>query len=305
VERVDEFLEHLRLGRRLSEHTLRAYAGDLRRYAAFLRTVGAATPQDAGPAELKRFAADLLGEGLARTGVARRMAAVRTFYKYLLRAGVVDADPSRAVRTPKVRRKLPRALTDAEIARLLAAPADDTFVHARDRAALELLYSAGLRNAELTGLDMDRLDLAGGLCRVMGKGSKERLAVVGSFAKKAFEDYLPYRAAILKPAAGEAVFLNRFGTRLDGRSLRRVLERHLVRADLPDGTTPHTLRHTFATHLLERGAALKEVQELLGHRHLSSTQVYTHLSPEHLRAVYDAAHPRARARGGSASAARA
>jgi integrase/recombinase XerC len=294
VDGIAEFLEHLRAARRVSPHTLRAYEGDLRRFVAHAAAAGAVRAADVGPAEIKRYAAALLSEGAARTSVARRLAAVRTFYKFLSAAGAVDADPASVVRAPAVRRRLPRALDDDAVARLLAAPRGESFLARRDRAALELLYSAGLRNAELVGLDLDRLDLDRGLCRVLGKGRKERLAVVGSYAQRALRDYLDVRAEVVRPAAGGAVFLNRFGTRLDGRSLRRIFARHLVRADLPAGTTPHTLRHTFATHLLERGASLKEVQELLGHRHLSSTQIYTHLTPEHLRAAYEAAHPRAR-----------
>lgn len=294
VERLDAFLSHLRDGRNASPLTLRAYAGDMRRFAAFLKEVGASSAARAGPAEIKRFAAELAAAGHARTSVARRLAAVRSYYAFLLRSGVVEANPATVVRTPKVRRKLPRALTDAQITRLLEAPSGNSFVAVRDRAALELLYSAGLRNAELCGLTLDRLDVADGTCLVRGKGDKERLALVGGPARRALEEYLPLRAACARAGAGAFVFLNRLGTPLSDRSLRRVLERRLVKADLPAGVTPHTLRHTFATHLLEHGANLKEVQELLGHKHLSSTQIYTHLAPEHLRAAYDAAHPRAR-----------
>ena len=166
----------------------------------------------------------------------------------------------------------------------------------RDRAALELLYSAGLRNAELVGLAVGDVDLKEGLARVLGKGRRERLAVVGSHAVRAVQDYLPVRAAKAKAKAKDRLFLNHLGTALTSRSLCRMLERYLVRADLPSGTTPHSLRHTFATHLLEGGASIREVQDLLGHKHLSSTQIYTHLSPEHLRKVYEASHPRARTR---------
>jgi integrase/recombinase XerC len=290
-----DFLAHLKHGRRVSVHTLRAYEGDLRRFASFLEDRGATSSLQAGPAEVKRYAADLLAGGQARTSVARRLAAVRTYYSYLLLEGRIELNPASVVRAPRVRRKLPRALTSAEIERLLNAPVGVKFVVFRDRAALELLYSAGLRNAELCGLTFDRLDLDQGLCRVFGKGAKERLAIVGSHARRALEAYLPHRKLQAKAGAGDFVFLNHLGTPLTDRSLRRVFERHLVKADLPEGVSPHTLRHTFATHLLEHGANLKEVQELLGHKHLSSTQIYTHLAPEHLRAVYDAAHPRARA----------
>ncbi|HYC79265.1 MAG TPA: tyrosine recombinase XerC [Planctomycetota bacterium] len=291
---VAEFLEHLRLGRDASPHTVRAYGGDLERFVAWLGDRGAASPLDAGPPEIKRFAASLLEEGRARTTVARRMAAVRAFYRHLVRAGRVEVDPSTSVRSPKTRRRLPRALTSDEIERLLGAPRGDGFTASRDRAALELLYSAGVRNSELCGLRLADLDLRAGVARVLGKGRRERLAVVGSYARRAVEAYLPARAAACRNTGCDRVLVNRFGGPLSDRSLRRVFERWILKADL-SAVTPHTLRHTFATHLLERGAHLKEVQELLGHRRLSSTQIYTHVTPEHLRRIYESAHPRARA----------
>jgi integrase/recombinase XerC len=295
LDGLDSYLRHLRDARRVSPHTFRAYEGDLRRFATFLDEAGIGGVADVKASDLKAYAASLLGEGAARTSVARRVAAVRGFFRHLVLTGALDGDPTTAVRTPKARRKLPRALTTDQLERLLAAPTGDGFLAVRDRAALELLYSGGLRNAELVGLKLEDLDLPSGLCRVMGKGARERVAVVGRYARRAIEAYLPLRAAAARAGAGTRVFLNRLGTPLSDRSLRRVLERLLVKADLPQGVTPHTLRHTFATHLLERGANLKEVQQLLGHRHLSSTQIYTHLSPEHLAAAYDAAHPRAKA----------
>lgn len=296
MERLADFLAHLEHGRNVSTHTRLAYRSDLEQFGAWLAEKGARGVRDVGPAEVKRYAADLLGKDLARTSVARKISAVRTFFKYLLAEQFVEIDPTSFLRLAKERRKLPRALSTQEIGRLLNAPTGGEFVAVRDRAALELLYSAGLRNAELVGLDVADVDLREGLARVMGKGRRERLAVVGSHARSAIEDYLPARAAKRKAKAGDRLFLNHLGTPLTSRSLCRVLERYLVRADLPAETTPHSLRHTFATHLLEGGASIREVQELLGHKHLSSTQIYTHLSPEHLRKVYEAAHPRAHTR---------
>ncbi|MEY2742697.1 MAG: hypothetical protein RIS21_1065, partial [Planctomycetota bacterium] len=203
------------------------------------------------------------------------------------------SDPGSLLRLGRPRRRLPRALDDAAVLRLLSAPTGDDFVPTRDRAVLELLYSAGLRNAEAAGIRLDDLDLRGGIVRIMGKGRKERLAIVGSHARAALDAWIATRRGRAKAGHEQWLFLNRLGTKLTSRSLNRVLERWIVRADLPAKTTPHTLRHTFATHLLERGATLREVQELLGHRHLSSTQIYTHVSPEHLRRVYESAHPRA------------
>jgi integrase/recombinase XerC len=296
MDRLADFIAHLDHGRNVSEHTRLAYESDLEQFGTWLKEKGARSVKDVGAGEVKRYAAELLGKDYARTTVARKMSAVRTFFRYLLTEQFVDNDPTTFLRLAKERRKLPRALSSPEIGRLLNAPVGNEFVAVRDRAALELLYSAGLRNAELVGLAVGDLDLSEGLVRVLGKGRRERLAFVGSHAAKAVEDYLPVRAAKAKPKAKDRLFLNHLGTPLTSRSLCRMLERYLVRADLPTGTTPHSLRHTFATHLLEGGASIREVQDLLGHKHLSSTQIYTHLSPEHLRKVYEASHPRARVR---------
>jgi integrase/recombinase XerC len=297
MDRLADFIAHLDHGRNVSQHTRLAYESDLAQFGGWLKERGAKSVKDVGPGELKRYVADLLGKEYARTTVARKVSAVRTFFKYLLDEQFVENDPTTFLRLAKERRKLPRALSSAEIGRLLNAPVGDDFVAVRDRAALELLYSAGLRNAELVGLDVGNVDLREGLARVLGKGRRERLAVVGSHAARAIQEYLPVRAAKVKPRAKDRLFINHLGTPLTSRSLCRMLERYLIRADLPTGTTPHSLRHTFATHLLEGGASIREVQDLLGHKHLSSTQIYTHLSPEHLRKVYEATHPRARSRG--------
>lgn len=294
MDRLADFIAHLDHGRGVSEHTRMAYESDLEQFGTWLEACGARSVKDVGPGEVKRYAVLLLEKEYARTTVARKMSAVRTFFKYLLDEQFVETDPTTFLRLAKERRKLPHALSSAEIGRLLNAPVGDDFVALRDRAALEILYSAGLRNSEMVGLAIGDLDLREGLAKVLGKGRRERLAVVGSHAARAIEEYLPARAAKAKPKAGDRLLLNHFGTPLTSRSLCRVFERYLVRADLPAGTTPHTLRHTFATHLLEGGASVREVQDLLGHKHLSSTQIYTHLSPEHLRKVYEASHPRAR-----------
>jgi integrase/recombinase XerC len=298
VDRLADFISHLDHGRNVSEHTRLAYESDLEQFGSWLKKTGARSVKDVGPGEVKRYAAELLSGDYARTTVARKMSAVRTFFRYLLDEQFVEVDPTTFLRLAKERRKLPRALSSAEIGRLLNAPVGNEFVAVRDRAALELLYSAGLRNAELIGLAVGDVDLKEGLARVLGKGRRERLAVVGSHAVRAVQDYLPVRAEKAKAKAKDRLFLNHLGTALTSRSLCRMLERYLVRADLPSGTTPHSLRHTFATHLLEGGASIREVQDLLGHKHLSSTQIYTHLSPEHLRKVYEASHPRARTRAG-------
>ena len=293
VRRLNVFLDHLRGTRDVSPHTLRAYASDLGQFVAWLAERGVTDAGKVGYEEVKRWVAGLVGSGLARTSVARKAAAVRAFFRFLVREGEIESDPGSLLRLGRPRRRLPRALDDAAVLRLLSAPTGDDFVPTRDRAVLELLYSAGLRNAEAAGIRLDDLDLRGGIVRIMGKGRKERLAIVGSHARAALDAWIATRRGRAKAGHEQWLFLNRLGTKLTSRSLNRVLERWIVRADLPANTTPHTLRHTFATHLLERGATLREVQELLGHRHLSSTQIYTHVSPEHLRRVYESAHPRA------------
>ena len=293
VRRLNVFLDHLRGTRDVSPHTLRAYASDLGQFVAWLAERGVTDAGKVGYEEVKRWVAGLVGSGLARTSVARKAAAVRAFFRFLVREGEIESDPGSLLRLGRPRRRLPRALDDAAVLRLLSAPTGDDFVPTRDRAVLELLYSAGLRNAEAAGIRIDDLDLRAGIVRIMGKGRKERLAIVGSHARAALDAWIATRRGRAKAGHEQWLFLNRLGTKLTSRSLNRVLERWIVRADLPAKTTPHTLRHTFATHLLERGATLREVQELLGHRHLSSTQIYTHVSPEHLRRVYESAHPRA------------
>ncbi len=305
MDHLADFLSHLETGRNVSQHTRLAYESDLGQFTAWLAERGATRPEQVGPPEVKRYMVDLMGKGLARTSVARKISAVRTFFKYLLAQGLVEVDPTTGLRLARERRRLPHALKAKEIGRLLSAPTGATFVAARDRAALEVLYSSGLRNSELCGLRLSDVDMQEGVIRVLGKGRRERLALLGSHARAALEEYLPHRASKVKPEAAPLVFLNHLGTGLTSRSLCRVLERYLVRADLPEGTTPHTLRHTFATHLLEGGAGLRDVQEMLGHLHLSSTQIYTHVSPEHLRRIYEATHPRAHRVAGGARRSRA
>lgn len=290
---LEDFLQHLEHARGVSRHTLSSYRSDLRRFASELPPALSAAPERVGTPLLRGYVSKLLLAGYERTTVARHAAAIRSFYRYLVAEGFAASDPAASLRPPRRHTPLPAVLDDSQMDRLLRAPSRDTFVGNRDRALLETLYSAGLRVSELVGLDLGHLDLEEGLLRVAGKGSRERMALLGSHARSSVRDYLPGRLARLRDSAGDPLFINRLGTRLSDRSVRRSLQRYIVKAGLPGGVTPHTLRHTFATHLLQRGAGLKEVQELLGHLHLSSTQVYTHVSPEHLRRVYEQAHPRA------------
>ena len=220
---------------------------------------------------------------------------MRSFFRFGQREGWTKSNPAKPLRNPRKARSLPHFLSSEEIERLLAAPPTDEPLGLRDRAILEVLYSAGLRVSELAGLNDGDLDLAGGVLRVRGKGKRERVSPVGSFATRALQNWLDVRKLSSREAAGAhaPVFVNRFGRRLTTRSIGRLLEKYLKQTGLDQRTTPHTLRHSFATHLLDRGADIRSVQELLGHKSLVTTQIYTHVSTAGLRAVYERAHPRA------------
>ena len=285
-----------------SPHTRKAYESDLRQFVTWAERGGAAGPAAVDHLVLRRYLAYLTTRGMARTTIARKAAALRAFFGWLRRLGVVAVDPTRNLRAPKGDRRLPKVPKQAEVATLLdeapASPADDhdgvaAAVALQDAAVLELLYGAGLRVSELCGLGPSDVDLRGGLVTVLGKRSKIRRVPLGEAAIAAIRTYLDAgRTNLTGPASpADALFLNRRGRRLTPRDARRILERRL----LTDGRaiSPHTLRHAYATHLLEGGADLRAVQELLGHADVATTQLYTHLTKDRLRAVYDATHPRA------------
>jgi site-specific recombinase XerD len=294
VRHLADFLAHLEHARGVSGHTLRAYRADLEAFDKSLSPEEREAPGLIGPAGLKAHLAGLLDRGLSRRSVERHFAAIRSYFRYLVAESFLDADPSEGLRLGRRPRTLPRALGQEEVERLLAAPTGSGFQPRRDRAVLEVLYSAGLRVSELCGLGVEDLDASLEAVTVLGKGRRARRAFLGRHAKSALEEYLPLRAARSGSGDRGPLFLNYRGSRISARSIRRLLDRAVLRAGLPRGITPHTLRHSFATHLLAAGAGLREVSELLGHRRLSSTQIYTHVSPEHLRAVYERAHPRGR-----------
>jgi integrase/recombinase XerC len=304
--RIDEFLDHLAHERALSPHTVRAYRGDLERFLAFLARDFLAQPPEAVRPEavdalaVRSFLAALNRDGLGRRSQGRALAAVRSFLRWLCRRGVLAADPAAGVPTPKAPRDLPRHLRPGEVETLLAAPAADDPLARRDRALLELAYASGLRVSELVGLDWGDLDLPARTLRVLGKGGKERMVPFGRKAEAALRDWLAVwdevRAGAGAPAHDQPVFLGARGGRLADRTVRKVVDRRVAEAALAAGVHPHTLRHTFATHLLEGGADLRAIQELLGHSSLSTTQRYTHVDLDRLLAVYRDAHPRARRR---------
>jgi integrase/recombinase XerC len=290
---VRSFLTHLKVQRHASEHTVRSYEHDLGLYCGYLSEAQGegADPSAVDAGRLRRYSAWLSGQGFAASTVARRLASLRSYFRYLRREGVVQSDPSAGLRNPKQPQRLPRLLRVEEVIRVLDAVPTDTPPGLRDRAMLETLYGGGLRVSELVGLDVDDLDLDQGLVRVRGKGRRERLSPIGEVAVYCLRRWIPLRRPNVSHE--KALFLNQRGTRLTTRSVGRLLEASLLRAGLVKTASPHTLRHCFATHLLDRGADLRSVQELLGHRNLTTTQIYTHVTQERLLDIYDEAHPRA------------
>jgi integrase/recombinase XerC len=296
--KIARFLQHMHVERAASPHTLKGYREDLETFVQYFREADDSCPDPAEltAVELRGYLAALHEADYAKTSIARKLACLRSFYRFGQREAWVDHNPAKALRNPRKTRKLPHFLTTTEVGKLLAAPPSDQPLGLRDRAILETLYSAGLRVSELVGLNDGDLDFEQGIVRVRGKGRKERIAPLGSYAARALGRWLKVRKLSAKEPTGRQapVFVNRFGSRLTGRSVGRMLEKHLQHAGLDDRTSPHTLRHSFATHLLDRGADIRSVQELLGHKSLETTQIYTHVSTSNLRAAYEKAHPRAR-----------
>jgi integrase/recombinase XerC len=287
------FLDHLRVERNASPHTLRCYEDDLTQYQVYLDGAGGepVDPTSADPRKLRDYSAWLSGKGYAPSTIARRLASLRSFFRYQRRQGVVTTDPVAGLRNPKQPRRLPRLLRSEDVIGLLEAIPTDERAGIRDRAMFEALYGGGLRVSELVGLDLDDLDEETALVRVRGKGRRERLCPVGDVAM----GWLVLWKSKREPATpGEkALFLNQRGNRLTARSVGRLLQGYLVALGFDPSASPHTFRHSFATHLLDRGADLRSVQEMLGHRKLTTTQIYTHVTRERMIDAYNEAHPRA------------
>ena len=292
------FLKYLQVERNASELTIKSYREDLEALVQYLTELQGRTPGpgEVGTVELRGYVAALHEAGYAKSTIARRLASLRSFFRFGQREGWTKSNPAKPLRNPRKARALPHFLSSDDVARLLGAPHSSEPLGLRDRAILEVLYSAGLRVSELAGLNESDLDLSDGALRVRGKGRRERIAPVGSFAARALKQWLGVRRLAARENTGPAapVFVNKFGRRLTTRSVGRLLEKYLRTTGLDRRTTPHTLRHSFATHLLDRGADIRSVQELLGHKSLVTTQIYTHVSTAGLRAVYERAHPRAR-----------
>ena len=306
---LEEFLEHLRLNENASLHTVRAYESDLSQFLLFLAERAGCkrmelTAGDFTHHYIRDFMGALSRRGNSRSSAARKLAAIRTFGKYLRREGVLEGDSAALVGTPKREHRLPAHLGEAEMARLLEMPDGASVLGRRDRAILELFYASGLRLSKLVGLDIDDLNLSGRVVRVLGKGGKQRLVPFNRTAESALRAWLKdweglreQMARTSKPAGGrrprEPLFLNYQGTRLSTRSVDRLVRRYVAACSARFGISPHALRHSFATHLLERGADLRAIQELLGHSRLSTTQRYTHVNAAQLLETYRKSHPKA------------
>ncbi len=305
------FVEYLRLNRNASAHTVRAYDSDVSQFLAFLavdkrRPTGSLTPADFDISAVRGFLADLYRRGNSRASAGRKLAAVRAFARYLRREGVLEQDPAALVGTPKREQKIPAHMDIDEVAKLLETPDVSTPLGRRDRAILELFYASGLRLSELVGLDLDDVNLSARMVRVLGKGGKQRLVPFNKTAASALRaclaDYPSRGTGAPSPVQGSSrpplrssrpLFLNYRGGRLTTRSVDRLVRRYVALCSTRFGISPHALRHSFATHLLERGADLRAIQELLGHARLSTTQRYTHLNAAQLLESYKKAHPRA------------
>jgi len=301
---IDHFTTHLRDARNSSPHTVRCYARDILQFVKFLEEHGySVETTEWGEVDyllIRRFLGKLSEEGYSRRSIARKLSSLKAFFRFLLRQKIVESNPASSVASPKLEQRLPDVLEKEEVEQLLAAPDGKTLQGIRDQAILEMLYATGIRVGELAKVQIGDVDFVNGEVRVLGKGGKERIALLGDFALRALKRYMREVRPLLVCAAPfpsrqttEALFLNRFGGPLTDRSLHRLIVKYAHKAGLGRKVTPHTLRHTFATHMLEAGADLRVVQELMGHVSLVSTQTYTRVSREHLKKVYDAAHPRA------------
>ena len=315
INHLKAFLQYLALNRNASVHTVRAYDSDLTQFLAYAAAGAGVKVRDVAPKQLDRLAlrgvlGDLHKHGRSRASAARKLAAARTFLRYLRREGLIDDDPGALVATPKREIRMPAHLSEDEMSALIESPAGDTLLARRDRAILELFYASGLRLSELAGLDVDDVNLSAKMVRVLGKGGKERIVPFNSSAAKAVREYLKDQDArsaasvslsLDGPRGRQAdrrrcdpLFVNYRGGRLTVRSVDRLVRRYVAASSTRMGISPHALRHSFATHLLQRGADLRVIQELLGHARLSTTQRYTHVNSAQLLEVYRKSHPRAK-----------
>lgn len=286
---IDKFKKYLEVEKNSSPHTILNYITDLE---DFFKRIGDKKLEDIDYLTVRKYMADLTGQKLAKKSIARKLSSIRSFFKCMFRDGLVKTNPVAGISTPKLDKKLPVFLDETEVIKLLGAPSGKDILSLRDKAILETLYSTGMRVSELVGMDIKSIDFITGLVKVLGKGRVERLTPIGDKALLAMREYVKEREKC-RLGNVQAFFLNKNGKRLTDRSVRRVLDKHIKNLSIKEKISPHSLRHSFATHMLNRGADLRSVQELLGHKSLQTTQIYTHVSAQRLKNVYDKAHPRA------------
>lgn len=293
-ELLDDFLYYLAVERGLAENTLASYHTDLEQYLNYLAEARVTSIQDTSRGLIIAYLVRLQSQGRSPATICQHLAAIRSFYQFLVREGILSSDPTAAMESPRQAKKLPRVLTVEEIELLLKQPQPKTPAGLRDKAMLELLYASGLRVSELVALNIDQVNLQGEYLRCLGKGSRERVVPIGSVACFYLKAYLEQgRFHLLKDKKEPALFVNQQGKRLSRQGCWKIIKAYARAAGLPRNITPHTLRHSFATHLLENGADLRSVQELLGHADISTTQIYTHLTQKKIREIYNHTHPRA------------
>jgi integrase/recombinase XerC len=298
-DHLREFLDYLRLNRNASDHTVEAYDSDISQLLAFAaaqlkKPRAAIEPADLDLGMIRQFMGELYRQGQSRASVSRKLSALRTFVKFLRREGWIESDPAALAVSPRREVKVPAHLSMDEMSRLLEMPDTSEPLGRRDRAILEFFYASGLRLSELVGLDLEDVNLSGRIVRVFGKGAKERLIPFNESTRNAVRAWLHDRAVVCGEKRVDALFVNFRGTRLSGRSVQRLVAKYVTACSTRFGISPHALRHSFATHLLQRGADLRAIQELLGHVQLSTTQRYTHVNAAQLLEVYRKAHPRAK-----------
>lgn len=292
--KIQEFIDYLAIERGLAKNTLQAYKRDLFQYWTYLDQRGTKSWQETEQKNILSFLMYLQGQGQTSNSISRKLAAIKSFYRFLLVENYLPKNPAELLSTPKLERKLPRVLTLEEVEKLLTTPRDRTPASLRDKAMLELLYAAGLRVSELVSLKLLDINLAMGYLKCFGKGSKERVVPLGSLAQRAISIYLEKgRPFLAKGKSSDYLFLNQHGQVLTRQGFWKIIKKYAKEAGINKEITPHTLRHSFATHLLENGADLRSVQEMLGHVDISTTQIYTHLTKQKLKEIYDATHPRA------------
>jgi integrase/recombinase XerD len=293
---LQTFIHYLSAEKGLAQNTLESYERDISQYLDFLRLNGIDAPQDSKKIHMQKYLLEMKNKGRASSTVSRSIVSIRSFYHYLIREQVMEHDPSLQLEAPKLDKRLPQVLTVEEVVKLLEAPVPSSASGVRDKAMLEMLYATGIRVTELISLDIDSVNTEMGFVRCTGKASRERVIPLGKTAVRWLDEYIRFmRQSLLKQTKEEnALFINHLGTRLTRQGFWKIIKKYAREAHIEKEITPHTLRHSFATHLLDNGADLRSVQEMLGHADISTTQIYTHMTKTNMKEVYERTHPRAK-----------